>query len=216
MVAMESLPVKLSVFVFGLLGALVFPAVVLAESIALQGGATMASSGGMIHFTDHNSNVALDSDTGLMAGYAWSDDLGWVAFGTEDNEQGPVRVDLDSGEVGGFAKVLGSGGFIDFGAHNSNVILNLEDATLTGYLFDPTMGWINFGEPGVSLSQALPEAPEPTPATTLSPTPVVNNGGLPTTGSALGDLAVVGGGLITLGGGLQVYRKRRQQDRMPL
>lgn len=204
----------ISVPVF-ILGLTIFASPVQAATVAVQGSAELYNSNGQLHFSGFNSNVTVDSVTGLFSGYAWSDDFGWVAFGAQDNEQGPVLVDLDNGQVRGVAKILSSGEFIDFTANNSNVTLNLAGVAFAGYLFDETVGWIHFASPGVHLDSVLPaNTPEPTPtpsSTPLpSPTPTpTSGGGLPTTGSSLGDLAVLGGGLVAVGGGLRVYRKRR-------
>ncbi len=168
---------------------------VLAASIAIQGQATFANTGGKLHFSQYNSNVVLDSDTGHLSGYAWSDDTGWIAFGTQDNEQGPVQVNLQTGIFSGSAKVLATGTFIDFSQNSSQLILNTGTGQFSGHIFDPEMGWIEFGGTGneVVLAAALPPAvsPTPTPASGID---------LPTTGAAIGLMAVLGWAL--LGGGV--------------
>lgn len=65
---------------------------------SLTGQAGVINTGGAVHFTNYESNVSVDTQTGLMSGYAWLDDLGWVASGTEEgNTEGPVTVNLTTG-----------------------------------------------------------------------------------------------------------------------
>ncbi len=186
----------------GLVGLLVAVPPALAASISLQGQAVFSNTGGSLHFSDFNSNVTLDTDTGHLSGYSWSDDSGWVAFGTQDNEQGPVIVNLTTGAITGSAKVLATDTYITFTGNSSNLSLDTQTGQFTGYLFDPDMGWVEFGsspQTSVVLAAALPLAPTPAPTSALP---------LPETGAALGLAAVVG--WMLLGGGLmsRVLRKR--------
>lgn len=54
----------------------------------LSGKAYALATGGYLHFSDENSSVSLDLNTGELSGYAFSDDIGWVSF-----DDGDVKVD---------------------------------------------------------------------------------------------------------------------------
>lgn len=143
---------------------------VMAASIQLEGSAEAYNSNGKLHFTDFNSSVSLDTDTGILSGYAWLDDLGWLAMGETDNEQGPVQINMDTGVVTGVAKVINTNTFLDFAASNSNVVMDILTGEFSGYVYDSNLGWIHFGYPGVQTSQPIP-TPNPSP----TPTPNEND-----------------------------------------
>lgn len=44
------------------------------------GQAYAINTGGLVDFTNFNSNVVVDLETGLFSGYGWSTDLGWINF----------------------------------------------------------------------------------------------------------------------------------------
>lgn len=106
----------------------------------------------------YNSNASVNSVTGNFSGYAYLEDAGWVAFGTADNAEGPVNVSVATGAVTGQAKVLNTGVDLDFDNYNSNVELNLATGVFSGYVFSEDMGWINFGNTGVTTEPFLPAA----------------------------------------------------------
>lgn len=194
---------------------------VAAATIQLQGASEAYNSNGQLHFSGFNSNVTIDTQTGEFAGYAWSDDWGWVAFGTEDNEQGPVLLDTETGQVGGVAKVLNTNTFIDFADHNSNVTFNTETSEFGGHVFEPNVGWFHLASPGVTLASTWPTptpTPTPTPLATPSPTPPSTGGGidLPTTGSPMGDAAVAGSVLLGIGALMWWLRSRMSAKSLKL
>ncbi len=126
---------------------------VAASTVSVVGKAKAINTGNSyLDFTSYNSNVTTDTDTGLFNGYAFAEDLGWVAFGTTDNATGPVTVDLATGEVSGKAKVLSTGELLDFDANNSNVSVNLNNGTFSGFVFSTDIGWYNFSDTGVNTS----------------------------------------------------------------
>lgn len=133
------------------------------DPVAVSGKGTFTNTSGDLDFNaaPYQSNVTIDNVSKDFAGYAWSTDLGWVAFGTTDNDQGPVHVDGTSGIVSGKAKILNVGDYIDFAAapHNSNVTINTA-GDFAGYAWTHNFGWVNFSGvtvPGISF--ANPNAP---------------------------------------------------------
>ncbi len=118
--------------------------------------ATVVNTGHNIYFdsvTNH-TNVTIDNYTRQMSGYAWSDDLGWIDFGSNaDNPQGPVVADVN-GHLSGKAKFL-NGTYVDFNAspNGSNVVI--ASGNFSGYAWSNDLGWINFS--GVSAPGYNPD-----------------------------------------------------------
>lgn len=112
----------------------------------ITGKATVMNTGAYLDFDNYESNVQVDDTTGNFSGYAWLQDFGWVDFGTIDNPEGPVKMDLDTGTVTGKAKVLSTGAYLDFNAspYASDVIMTLSTGTLSGYVWSEDAGWIDF------------------------------------------------------------------------
>lgn len=50
----------------------------------ITGQAYAINSGGTLDFDVANGNATIDSQTGKFTGFVWSDDLGWIDFGTDD------------------------------------------------------------------------------------------------------------------------------------
>ncbi|MGA2910824.1 MAG: fibronectin type III domain-containing protein [Candidatus Microgenomates bacterium] len=118
-----------------------------------------------LDFTDYNSNVQVNVGVGhsyTFSGYAFSEDLGWVAFGTTDNSAGPVALNTITGAVTGKAKVLKTGAYIDFSDYNSNVTVNLSTGAFSGYVFSEDAGWFNFGSTGVTVNSFSVDSTAPT------------------------------------------------------
>ncbi|MCX6783689.1 MAG: tail fiber domain-containing protein [candidate division WWE3 bacterium] len=114
-------------------------------SYQFTGRAAVLNSTGYLDFSNYNSSVSLDHATGNLSGYAFLEDVGWVAFGTVDNSSGPVNVNMSTGVVTGKAKVLNTGNFLDFTLYGSNVIFNVNTGIATGYVFSEDVGWIAVG-----------------------------------------------------------------------
>lgn len=116
-----------------------------ADDIALTGEADSLNGGAKIDFDSYNSNVVVNNSTKLFSGYAWSEDLGWIAFGVADNPLGPVSVDGGSGTVSGKARIIATDSYIDFNAnpYHSNVTIN-SDGVFEGFAFSEDLGWIDF------------------------------------------------------------------------
>ena len=142
-----------------LLGALLLaqsPSVILAAAVSVTGKAKVVNTGNSyLDFTNYNSNATVDNVTGNFSGYAFLEDVGWLAFGTTDNSLGPVNVNLTSGAVTGKAKSLNTGAYLDFTNYNSDVATNITTGVFTGYVFSEDVGWLNFSDTVVSTSSTL-------------------------------------------------------------
>lgn len=154
--------VMLCVFGFFVLSAGLSPPVH-AASVSVTGKAKVVNTdNSYLDFTGNkNSNVVIDNITGVFSGYAFSEDVGWVAFGTTDNAQGPVSVNLTTGVVSGKAKVLLTEKFLDFSNYNSNVIANISTGVFSGYVFSNDIGWLNFSDTGVTTNNVTLDSVAP-------------------------------------------------------
>ena len=133
-----------------------------AVAINLTGRAQILNTNGYLNFTDYSANVTTSNIGCTFDGYAWSSDIGWVSFGTDDNPVGPVTCNLTTGVLSGKAKVINDGSIIDFNSspYNSNARI-LSSGLFTGYAWSTALGWINFtgvSAPGISLIP--PNAPQ--------------------------------------------------------
>ncbi len=122
-----------------------------ASIVKVTGKATAANTGAYLDFTNYNSNVTIDTNTGVFSGYAFSEDLGWVAFGSTDNPSGPVTLNLGNGVVSGKAYIMNSGEYLYFSNNNSNVRIDLQSGAFSGYVWSQDVGWYNFANPGVYM-----------------------------------------------------------------
>jgi len=156
------------VMVLVVMGMAIFSSSALATVSFSVSGQASSSLGGetkSLDFTNYNSNVKINITPGglyAFSGYAFSEDLGWVAFGTADNPAGPVYLNIVTGAVIGKAKVLNTGAYIDFGNYNSNVMVNLATGKFSGYAFSEDAGWFNFGSPGVVATGFFIDSASPT------------------------------------------------------
>lgn len=139
----------LVITVFLLMALLVVPSLVLASSESITGNPEVVNTGGIVDFDNFNSNAVVDSETGAVTGYVWSEDIGWIDF-SNNGESNPVTVNLSNGVVSGLAYVPNTGGFVDFTNYNSNVTWNSESGTLSGFGWSEDLGWIDFS--GVLLT----------------------------------------------------------------
>lgn len=150
-----------SLGVFALIG-FYFIRPVYAASLAIIGKAISSNTGVYLDFAQYNSNVRVNWSTGDFEGYAFSEDVGWVAFGTDDNDQGPVQVNPSTGVVTGKAKVIETGAYLDFTNYNSNVVVSTSTGIMSGYVWSEDVGWLNFGDSGVSIDDFTNDLTEPT------------------------------------------------------
>ncbi len=157
-----------SAFVMCVFAGFVHPTQVYAATSFTVTGKANSSLGGTtksLDFTDYNSNVQINVGLGhsyTFSGYAFSEDLGWVAFGTTDNSAGPVALNTTTGAVTGKAKVLNTGAYFDFTDYNSNVTVNLSTGVFSGYVFSEDGAWFNFSSPGVSVNSFSVDSTTPT------------------------------------------------------
>lgn len=115
-----------------------------ASSIApIIGSATAENTNGVIEFdSEYGSNVTVDNWTRKLNGFAWSADLGWVNFGQDENQYGPVTIGRD-GALSGKAKVVNTGAYIDFGSGTGSNV-TIANGAFSGYAWSDDLGWINF------------------------------------------------------------------------
>jgi|GEM_PF-3837959 len=137
---------------------------VLAAANSVTGKAKILNTGSYLDFnvSPYASNVSVDDATGVFSGYAFSEDLGWVAFGTIDNADGPVSVNLATGVVSGKAKILNTGDLLNFNLadYASDVTINLTTGVFSGYAFSEGSGWLDFSDTGVVTTNSFfPTAP---------------------------------------------------------
>lgn len=126
--------------------------------INVTGSAQVLNTPNYLYFTGYNANVKLNNDTHEFSGYAWSTDVGWVAFGFDavDNPDGPVTFNPTSGAVSGKARIISTGAALDFNTapYHSNVVIH-SGGSFTGYAWSDDLGWLDFSgvtAPGVSIS----------------------------------------------------------------
>lgn len=136
---------------------------VLAASLAIDGRAVSLNTGGYLDFrSNYNANVRVNWKTGFFEGYAWSEDVGWVAFGGSgsDNPNGAVFVNIATGSVTGKARVLLTGGDIVFDSPG-NVVINPATGVMSGYAWSEDIGWLQFDNPGVNIVNFSTDLVEP-------------------------------------------------------
>jgi len=137
---------------------------VYAASLALTGRALSSTTGGYLNFSaTYNANARVNWQTGKFVGYAWSDDVGWVAFGdtSHNNPNGAVSVNTTTGVVTGKARVLSTGGDIIFNAP-STVVVDPSTGIMSGWAWSQDIGWLKFDNPGVSIVNFSTDLTEPT------------------------------------------------------
>lgn len=135
------------------------PGVALAAVISVTGKAKVLNTdNSYLDFTNYNSNVTVDDQTGNFSSYGFLEDLGWVDFGSTDNPSGPVDLDLSTGALSGKAYVLNTGSYLDFTNYNSNVTLSPGGRTFSGFVFSEDVGWLNFSDTGVTTAMSIPDS----------------------------------------------------------
>lgn len=157
-----------SIFIILFLGFFLFiaPTRIYAADVNVAGKAKVANTNVYLDFnsTPYNSNIKIDNTNGNFSGYVWSEDLGWVAFGTTDNPSGPVNLNLSTGVVSGKAYVLDTGAYLYFSGdipgsvplgNTSNVTVNIVTKAFSGNVWSEDLGWINFSDTGVATATSL-------------------------------------------------------------
>lgn len=151
--------ILVSVAVLAIAGIVLFRFVhslVYAANFSVTGQAVAENTGAYLDFDNYNANVRINMTHEHFTGYAYSEDLGWVAFGEDDNPEGAVTYNSGTGVLSGKAYILSTGSYIDFDNYNSEVTINLSTGELSGYAFSEDIGWINFTNPGVSIDADFP------------------------------------------------------------
>jgi hypothetical protein len=142
----------------------------LAASVSVRGKAeSLNTTNSYIDFTNYNSNVTINDATGVFSGYAFSEDLGWFAFGTTDNADGPVSANLQSGAISGKATSLRTGALLDFTNYNSNVSVNISTGVFSGMVFSEDLGWFDFTDAGVHTNSTTLDSVAPSGFALLNP-----------------------------------------------
>ena len=95
-----------------------------------------------------NYGVQLDSD-GNFSGYAWSGVLGWLNFnpgsGFPHQPNHGAQVDLDTGQVTGWAQFVSGEWVLMSGAAFSGVVLDLNTGEFSGRAWGSNkVGWLDF------------------------------------------------------------------------
>ncbi len=109
--------------------------------VPLSGYATVVNTGEKIDFEiSSGANATIDNYTRKMAGYGWSEDLGWISFGDADNPNGAIRAD-ESGNLSSSAKSL-SAGIVEFNQSGADV--SITDGNFSGHAWSEDLGWIDF------------------------------------------------------------------------
>ena len=129
-------------------------------NVSLIGQAQVLNTGEYLFFSSNNANATVNNNTQEFSGYAWSNDAGWVAFGTADNPDGPVIFSTSDGAVSGKATIINTGNSLDFNSapYSSNVVIS-SSGSFSGYAWSEDLGWIDFkGVSGPGISFGLPEA----------------------------------------------------------
>lgn len=131
--------------------------------VPLSGQATVLNTGAIIDFeAGSGSNATIDNYTRQMAGYGWSDDLGWVSFGGIDNPNGAVTAD-ETGKLSSSAQVLNAG-VIEFDKSGASV--TIADGDFSGYAWSEDLGWIDFS--GVQAIGYNPDLTAPSNASSIT------------------------------------------------
>jgi len=98
--------------------------------------------------------VNIEEDTGAFSGYAWSENIGWIDFAPSgpypSSPESPVGVNLENGEISGWARALSYGdgwdGWIKMRGDNYGVSINMDNGEFEGWAWSNTQvtGWISF------------------------------------------------------------------------
>ncbi|MCA9355945.1 hypothetical protein H6790_00370 [Candidatus Nomurabacteria bacterium] len=127
-----------------------------------------------IPYDGSNYGVNVDPLTGNMSGYAWSSEVGWISFNEGGCPEGTCtpKVDLASGDITGWARVLAHGddwdGWISLSCDNSGIFgcsgifggssygVSVPDlygaGQFSGYAWgDEVVGWTKFSGPTYSV-----------------------------------------------------------------
>ncbi len=96
-----------------------------------------------------NYGVNIDESTGEFEGYAWSENVGWISFEPSDLVGCPsapckASVDIFTGEVSGWAKVLCSDSWIRLRDTDYEVNIDKDTGEFHGWAWSDDYGWLSF------------------------------------------------------------------------
>lgn len=135
----------------------------------------LAEGGGL--FDTSSYGVSVDPASGILSGFAWSSNIGWISFdevgGCPGGTSCTPRIDLDDGELHGWARVLagndssGWDGWISLncgnvggsaacssllGGSNYKAIYDSSTGIISGFGWgDEIVGWMKFAGPTYSV-----------------------------------------------------------------
>ena len=69
---------------------------------AVTGSAYVINSGHLLDFTNYQSNVVVNTSTGIFTGYVWSQDIGWIDFGTTEVYVGDTLAPNNASVITGY------------------------------------------------------------------------------------------------------------------
>ncbi len=151
-----------AVFLVGTIFVLTLTRVSASSTVYVRGYATVLNTGEKIYFDpSYGSDVTIDNFSRQMAGYGWSEDIGWVNFGGgAPNPQGPVTAGV-TGVLSGKAAVTNTDSYISFNDSGAYVIIANE--VFSGYAWSVDLGWVDFSM--VTADGYDPDITVPTNAT---------------------------------------------------
>ena len=112
-----------------------------------------------------NYGVNINND-GIFSGYAWSDNIGWISFNRPDTGAPPgspdygtylAQVDLENGQVSGWARALSYGGgwdgWIKLRDANYGVYIDIVTGNFHDWAWgSDVVGWVNFDQVTTSFA----------------------------------------------------------------
>ena len=144
---------KIIIIYISLLLILLLPGIVSASSSTYLGGtADVLSTEGSLYLNTNNASVSLDTETGNLSGYGWSNDIGWIDFDNAGAIATSAKINMTTGIFEGKAVAVNTGKYLDFSNYGSNVKLDFGLKEITGYGWSEDIGWIDFN--GVILYSA--------------------------------------------------------------
>ncbi|MBX4198874.1 hypothetical protein KW800_01195 [Candidatus Parcubacteria bacterium] len=148
------------------------PTRALAAAIDLSGYA-WSENVGWISFKGPTYGVTLSNTTGLFSGHAWSENIGWISFQQADGTScgGGALMNLATGAVSGWAKVLSTGACVHLAGTGYAVAYTSATSRFSGYAWSDTdVGWIHFAGTNYAVVTDSTLTSDSTINVTVSPT----------------------------------------------
>jgi hypothetical protein len=108
------------------------------------------------------------NEDGTFTGYAWSENIGWIDFapssGYPADPQYSAKVDLETGEVSGWARALSYGddwdGWIKMRGTNYGVSIDFSIGEFSGFAWkEEVVGWLSFKEDNYGVTTSFSPFP---------------------------------------------------------